>query len=537
VVVPLRFGSGVRNKILEAWCLQKCVVTTTMGAEGLDYEDGKHLAIADDAARMAATVTRALRDPEFRDRLRLAGRAVATERHHPGRVAAVYHQAIHETAREKASRHGPMRVAVDLRWLVPGVAGGIENVARSFLGQLLGLDRHNAYTLLLHRFSRLDFDLRRNPNVRTVCFNSPAALLKRLLRDLAARVTAGLGIHPWRLPTVLDLEFIRSLDAEIAYSFPGYIQPSLFPLRHVLMVPDVQHEFHPEFFTEAHVEERRRLYTDSIHRAEHVCAISEFTRQSLIERLGVAPEKVTTIPLAADAIFTAEPGPAEASRLHHYGLRPGSYLFFPAHTWHHKNHRAAVAALEVLRRRHGLSPLLVCSGGVCEAQPVLERQIAEAGLGGQVRFLGYCPRSDIPVLYRNALALVFPSVFEGFGMPVLEAMGCRCPVVCSNTTSLPEIAGDAALQVAPADVEGLADAVAALARQPDLRAELAARGLRQAAGFSWRRHTLDTIAVFYKVHQKFMALGDTTHATSAHLHRDRLLQPGGVHRPDDRVAA
>jgi glycosyltransferase involved in cell wall biosynthesis len=273
------------------------------------------------------------------------------------------------------------------------------------------------------------------------------------------------------------------------------------------MVPDIQHEYFPEFFSEQALEERRRLYGDSIQRADHICAISEFTRQTLIERLDVAPDKITAIPLAADPIFTTCREPLDdAARLGKYGLKAGTYLFFPGHTWHHKNHRAAIEALRILRDKYGLTPMLICTGGAREAQPAIQRQIAESGLQGQVRFLGYCPHDDLPAIYRGAGCLIFPSLFEGFGMPVLEAMACGCPVVCSNTTSLPEIAGDAALLVEPTDSEAFADSTYRLLSNADLRTELTERGLPQAARFSWRRHTLETIAVFYKVHRHMRGL-------------------------------
>ena len=116
----------------------------------------------------------------------------------------------------------------------------------------------------------------------------------------------------------------------------------------------------------------------------------------------------------------------------------------------HKNHRAAIEALRVLRDRHNMNRTLVCTGEAREAQPAIEAPIRTRRIcGAQVRFLGYRAQRDLPALYRGAACLVFPSLFEGFGMPVLEAMASGCPVVCSDTTSLPEIAGDAALLVEP----------------------------------------------------------------------------------------
>jgi glycosyltransferase involved in cell wall biosynthesis len=503
IVVPLRYGSGARQKILEAWSMEKCVVSTTIGAEGLAYQDGVHLMIADAAEQMAATVIHALREPELRDRLRHAGRAVALEAHHPQRIARDYHREIEFTLSEKRQQDVPMRVALDMRWMIPGQAGGLENLARSFTRHLIALDRYNAYTAILPARCRYDFDLRGHDNFRIVSQDSLGAYVQRMRRRLVRALFARLRLDHWESPEVISLRFARSLDAEIVYSYPGYIYPDLLSLRHVLMVPDIMHEYFPEFFSGPELEERRRLYGDSIRRADHICAISEFTRQTLIQRLGVSPDKITTVALAADPIFNTGGEPLEDDAiLRKYGLRPDSYLFFPAHTWHHKNHRTAIDALRILRDTYGLTPTLVCTGGAREAQPTLDQQIGEHGLQNQVRFLGYCPHGDLPALYRGAACLIFPSLFEGFGMPVLEAMACGCPVVCSNTGSLPEIAGNAALLVDPLDSEAFADAAARLLRDADLRAGMRMRGLPQAELFSWQRHTRETVAVFYRVHRQ-----------------------------------
>jgi glycosyltransferase involved in cell wall biosynthesis len=280
---------------------------------------------------------------------------------------------------------------------------------------------------------------------------------------------------------------------------PGYIHPDLHSLRHVLVVPDIQHEYLPEFFPDGALEERRRIYGDAIRRADHICAISEFTRKTLIERLGVDPTRVTAIPLAAGPAF----GPrddGDRERLSRHGLASGTCLFFPAHTWHHKNHRVAIEALRILRDRHGLRPPLICTGEAREAQPALEASVASAGLSSQVRFLGYLPERDVAALYRGAAAVFFPSLFEGFGMPVLEAMASGCPVVCSDATSLPEIAGGAAVLCQPRDPEAFAEALARVLKDAELRADLKRRGFDRAAMFSWEKFTRETLAVFRRVH-------------------------------------
>ncbi len=191
--------------------------------------------------------------------------------------------------------------------------------------------------------------------------------------------------------------------------------------------------------------------------------------------------------LAADPRFTPRDASAgaDARVLRSYGLQTGTYLLFPAHTQALRessggDRRAAGPARPPRDETR-------CSSApeeAREAQPEIDAQLVKSGMGGQVRFLGYCPGRDLPALYRGAACLLFPSLFEGFGMPVLEAMASGCPVVCSNTTSLPEIAGDAALLVDPRDAEALAAALHRLLTDPDLRVDLIARGLQRAAAFS-----------------------------------------------------
>lgn len=499
-VVPLRFAAGSRNKILEAWAMEKCIVSTTLGAEGLDYQDGENIFIVDDPVPMAELIVKLLQDPELRNRVRGRGRRIVVEKHDWRGVARSLHEQFRTLAEGRAARQPPMRICVDLRWMLPGLAGGIENVARAFVHELIKLDGWNSYTLLLPARCQYDFDLRSRPNIRVLCPDSPRALLDERLWRLRCWLHRALRLDHWESPAVRRLRFLRSLESDIVFSLTGYIYADLHGLRHVVQVPDIQHEFFPEFFSAQALEERRRLFSDAIRRAEHICAISEFTRKSLIERMGVDPSRVTAVPLAADPIFVPEFSDEDRRVWDRYGLEAGRYLLLPAHTWWHKNHRAAIAALDILSREHGLRLPLVCTGGAREAQGALEEQIRQLGLQGHVRFLGYCLREEMPALYRGAACLVFPSLFEGFGMPVLEAMASGCPVVCSNVTSLPEIAGDAALMVAPEDHEGLADAVARLVSDGDLRRELVRRGLERAKQFSWRRYTLGVLAVLHKVH-------------------------------------
>jgi glycosyltransferase involved in cell wall biosynthesis len=501
VVVPLRFGSGVRHKILEAWAMRKCVVSTSIGAEGLTYTEGEHLAIADSADALADTVIRGLCDSGFRDRLRQGGREIVETFHDPKRIARRYYDHLGRSV--AACRERPMRVALDMRWMLPGLAGGLENLARALLDQIVQIDAYNRYTVLLPTRCRYDFDLRDHANFKIVSRDSANVLVEDLSWALRRKLHSLLRLDYWQSPEVRNLRYLRGLDADIVYSFPGYIHPDVYALRHVLQIPDIQHEYYPEFFSNNELTERRRIFGESIPRADHIVAISEFTRKTLIERLAVPPDKITAVPLAAEQIFRPSGNlEADNSVMRKYGLEIGKYLFFPGHTWPHKNHCAAIAALALLRDRYNTRMPLVFTGGDRGARYTINQQIKTAGLDGQVFFLGYCPREEMPALYRGAASLVFPSLFEGFGMPVLEAMASGCPVVCSNTTSLPEIAGDAALMVDPNDHDRLAEAISRITRDRELRASLIQRGFAQSSLFSWRRNALETIAVLYRANQR-----------------------------------
>src|SRR5262245_45933421 len=249
LVVPLRFGSGARQKILEAFGMNKCVVSTTVGAEGLEYEPDVNILIADGTNQLAATVIDALQSSDLRNRIRMNGRQTVLQHHNPEQIAHDYAHEIAQSLANQSNIEASMRVALDLRWMLPGLAGGLENLVRSFLPYLLSIDRHNFYTLILPARCRFDFDTRRNPNVKIIATDSCRRYLERAARYFLRSVSAKLHLDYWPSSDVLTLRFLRSLEADLVYSFPGYIYPDTTPLRHLLLIPDLQHEYHPEFLS------------------------------------------------------------------------------------------------------------------------------------------------------------------------------------------------------------------------------------------------------------------------------------------------
>ena len=223
---------------------------------------------------------------------------------------------------------------------------------------------------------------------------------------------------------------------------------------------------------------------------------------TIIEKFKIDPSRIKTIHLAADPIFHRKNRiPGNRNRvIEKYRLPEQGYLFLPANTWPHKNHRGAIETLHILRQDYGRDLVLVCTGSHKEAQGDLDRLIRRHHLEDAVRFLGYCPVDDLVGLYEGAAALIYPSFFEGFGIPLLEAMWTDCPVVCSNLTSLPEIAGNAALLVDPHSPEAYAEAVNRVLSDGALRSDLIARGREQAKTFSWHKFTTEVVKFLHRIH-------------------------------------
>jgi glycosyltransferase involved in cell wall biosynthesis len=236
-----------------------------------------------------------------------------------------------------------------------------------------------------------------------------------------------------------------------------------------------------------------------VRRRHHVIAISEFTRQGVIERYGVEPSRVTTIPLAAGSDFDWRDSAARVAEVRgRYALAP-RHISCPANAWHRKNHARLIEALAEYRRETGETLTLVLTGVEKEGGPKLGEAVERAGLRDSVRVLGFVPRTDLPALYAGAACLVFASLFDGFGIPLVEAMLVGCPIAASNTTSIPEVVGAAAALFDPRDPADMARAIAAVVRDPGVAAELVRRGRARVGRFSVSRTADLTLDLFDQV--------------------------------------
>jgi glycosyltransferase involved in cell wall biosynthesis len=343
-------------------------------------------------------------------------------------------------------------IGISMLTLVPGVVGGSETYARELCKALARVG-----TLEYRAF------------VPTIAEDAGGPLPATVVPEYrASRSTGG---------RIVAMASAAARPAPIRGHFVG-LDAIHFPLSVMLppvdtppaatTVLDVQHEVFPEFFSRPELAYRRRVYGWTVRKSRIVVTISEHARQALIERLGLAPDRVRTIYLAVDHDrFTPADVPREP------------FLLYPANAWPHKNHARLFEAFAAVRaERPDLR--LVLTGAAHDSLT----------LTPGVESLGHVDLDRLVDLYRRAAALVYPSLYEGFGIPCVEALACGCPVTASNVASIPEVCGDAAVYFDPLDPESIADGIRRVLDSPP------SGGEAQAALYSWERCAREHDAVY-----------------------------------------
>ena len=253
----------------------------------------------------------------------------------------------------------------------------------------------------------------------------------------------------------------------------------------VCTIHDLQHKTYPEFFTADDNANRDRMFNDACRKSTLVVAISEYTRSSAITHGNLDSSRIKTIHHRIAHRMASNNGVLESTLFGRLGLVKKEYLLYPANFWKHKNHEALLSAFEIATR-NGLSSVikLVCTGAPDERQKVLIEKVHAMNLDERVLFPGYLPDNDLAVLLSSCSGLIFPSLYEGFGLPVIEAMASGIPVACSNTRALPEVTSGAALLFNPERPEEIAKAMLSLTEDESLRLRLVDAGLIRAHEFS-----------------------------------------------------
>ncbi len=345
-------------------------------------------------------------------------------------------------------------VGISLLTLVPGRMGGSETYARQLCAALA-------------RVGRLEYRVLVPPAADDAGDGLPATLVREYgePRSTPARVAAmARGVlSPGRLRRAARVAELDAIHFPLTVMLPA---PGGLPAATTIL--DLQHEEHPEFFSRAQLLYRRRFYRRPLIESRIVITISEHARRTILERHGLPPERVRAIHLAIDhERFTPDGRPREP------------FLLYPANAWPHKNHRRLFEAFALVRRER------------------LELRLVLTGIGHErlslspgVESRGHVSLDELVALYRTAAAVVYPSLYEGFGMPCLEAMACGTPVAASAVASLPEVCGDAAVYLDPTSVESIADAIRRVLDDPP------GGGVERAAHFTWERCAREHDAVY-----------------------------------------
>jgi len=368
-----------------------------------------------------------------------------------------------------------MRIAIDGRYIqdhFPGIGRYTYNLV-----QALAKAAPEDSFVLLHNpqlvNTRYDLKILQNPNLKIVPVEVPTFSLA----------------EEWRLPSV-----VRHLRLNLLHS-PYYIKPYLLPCPSLVtihdLIPKLYPQYMPSLWKRAIFEVTIRLAVASVRR---VICVSQSARDDLVRLLGVAPSKVSVTPEGVDERFQPLEGEVVMRLRQRYDL-PEGYILNVGVNKPHKNLVRLVEAFAKVKTGRKL----VLAGKEDPRYREVHEVVEQLSLQDRVVFLGQVPEDDLPALYSGAALFVFPSLYEGFGLPLLEAMACGVPVVCSSTSSLPEIAGRAAVTVDPLDASQLTRALEWVLGDADLRASMREEGLKQAARFSWERTAKETLAVYRQV--------------------------------------
>lgn len=341
---------------------------------------------------------------------------------------------------------------------------------------------------LVHGIAALDHDT----DYSLTCLNAAAAAaLDPGQPNFHARLLPG-GLRPIAMTVGLPLVLRRD---RVDFMHAAYIAPPWSPVRYMFTLHCSSPFAAPDLFPPLIRARLLYLIGRGMRDAEHVVCVSRDVLERARDHYGIAEERMSVVHNGVGAHFRPMNAEQRAPVLARYGVG-GRYVFAAARFEKRKNLPRLFEAFARYRRDVDPECRLALAGDMTWEAEAIGRRIAELGLGDAILKLGYVAHGDLPALYGGALFFAFPSLWEGFGIPVLEAMASGTPVLTSNVTALPEVAGDAAVLVDPCSVDAIADGMVRLGTDPALRARLAAAGTARAAAFSWARTAAETLALY-----------------------------------------
>lgn len=280
-----------------------------------------------------------------------------------------------------------------------------------------------------------------------------------------------------------------------------YVAPPVCPCPTMVTIHDISFEFFPEYFKPAERRRMKMLIPYSARKASHIITISEFSKRQMIETYGLAEDKISVTYLGVSNRFKQTRNPEVLERiLSRFKIRR-PYLLGVGNIQPRKNLKRLIAVYARLLKEDQIDHELVLVGNPAWKSSEIKHAMVDHGLQDRVHFTGYVTEDELVALYNLAHIFVYPSLYEGFGLPVLEAMACGTPVVTSNVSSIPEVAGDAALLVDPQSDSEIKNAIIKLVNNPEFYYTIVQKGIQQANRFAWEETAKQTFGLYNRVSQ------------------------------------
>jgi glycosyltransferase involved in cell wall biosynthesis len=367
-----------------------------------------------------------------------------------------------------------MRVAIDARKLHDF---GIGTYIRNLLRHLARID-HDTEFVLLCTEADLGVAAQLGPNFRSVLEPAPNYSVRE-------------QIHvPW----------VLRRERPDLFHAPHYVLPAAIHCNSVVTIHDCIHLMFPQYLPNrmAYAYARAQMWT-AAHRSDCILTVSDASKRDILHLFNIPPEKIVVVYNAIDAHFSVTPPPDAVARLRERYQLDHRFLLYVGNIKPHKNLVRLIEAFSELRTGDLEDLKLLIIGDEISKLPALRLAVHRHKLHKHVRFLGYVPDDQLAVLYRLAAVFVFPSLYEGFGLPPLEAMASGTPVVVSNVSSLPEVVGDAAVLVDPHDIDSIVDGLRCVLTNPARAEDMRRKGLERSREFSWERSVARTLEVYKRI--------------------------------------
>jgi len=376
-----------------------------------------------------------------------------------------------------------MRVAIDARKLHDF---GIGTYIRNLLRHLARTDHETDYVLLCCE-ADLGVAAQLGPNFRSVLEPSPNYSIREQMHV------------PW----------VLRRERPDVYHAPHYVLPAGVRCPSVVTIHDCIHLMFPQYLPNrlAYAYARAQMWA-AARRSDCILTVSEASKRDILHLFNVPPEKIVVVYNAIDSHFAVTPSEEAVARVRERYQLNHQFVLYVGNIKPHKNLVRLIEAFDELRRSGFEHVKLLIIGDEISKLPSLRRAVHHYKLHKQVRFLGYLSDDQLAILYRLASVFAFPSLYEGFGLPPLEAMASGTPVVTSNVSSLPEVVGDAAVLVNPYDVDAIVEGLRRVLTDPALAAEMRRKGIERAREFSWERSVAKTWGVYQQVARQKSKAGD-----------------------------